>query len=130
MYESQAKAITRPSGDPVESEDHALTVTRWAVLILCVAAAVTILPLWEPLLLAAFLSVVADPLYMRLYRKVDGRARAAALLTVLLTIVLLLPLVIATLSVYEGAAELLLRLKQSSGGSDALRKLVAQGSKS
>src|SRR5512133_799206 len=65
-----------PTGD-----HQARDATRWAVLLLCVAAAVTMLPLWEPLLLAAFVAVVAEPLYLRLYRRIDGRASSAALIT-------------------------------------------------
>jgi predicted PurR-regulated permease PerM len=126
--QSHVNALTNPADAPIENEAQVLRATRWVVLLLCVAATATLIPLWEPLLLAAFLAVVADPLYMRLYRKVDGRTRAAALLTLLLTLVLLAPLVIATLSVYEGAADLLLRLKRANGGTDALRQLVATGS--
>lgn len=110
------------------SDEQARKATRWAVLLLCVAAVITLIPLWEPLLLAAFVAMVAEPLYLRLYRKTDGRASSAAVLTLLLAVFALIPLVIAGLAIYDGALDLFMRLRNSSGGSDALRRLVAADS--
>jgi predicted PurR-regulated permease PerM len=128
MDPTDAFTDRRVENRPDEDETRAYSATRWTVLLLCVAAMFTILPLWQPLLLAAFVAIVAEPLYLRLYRKVEGRSSAAALLTLLLAIFALVPLVIASLSIYDGAIDLLRRLQQSSGGSEALKQLAARDS--
>lgn len=88
-------------------------------------AALALVPLWEPLLLAAFFAVVAHPMHERLSRKLHGRERAAALVTLLLVIAVLIPTAVGIISLYRGSLELLERLQQSSGGPDALRLLVS-----
>jgi predicted PurR-regulated permease PerM len=128
MNSIEALAERRAEAHSEENERRAYSATRWTVLLLCLAAALTILPLWQPLLLAAFVAIVAEPLYLRVYRKVEGRSSAAALLTLLLAVFALVPIVIATLSIYEGAIDLLRRLQQSSGGSEALKQLAARDS--
>lgn len=114
-------ADTRSDSD----ESRARNATRWLVLLLCVAATFALIPLWEPLLLAAFVAIVLEPVYAKLHRRIDGKASSAALLTLLLAVFALVPLIIAALSLYQGGVELLLRLRQSSGGYDALKQLVA-----
>ncbi|MGC4066809.1 MAG: hypothetical protein QM784_19670 [Polyangiaceae bacterium] len=95
MNSTDAFTARRIEAHSDEDERRAYSATRWTVLLLCLAAAFTILPLWQPLLLAAFVAIVAEPLYLRLYRKVEGRSSAAALLTLLLAVFALIPIVIS-----------------------------------
>lgn len=87
------------------------------------------MPLWEPLLLAAFAAVVAHPLHERLSRKLGGRVRASALVTMAVVVAVLIPTAIASVALYRGALELAQRLQQSTGGFDALRLLVSGSGK-
>lgn len=100
-------------------------VTQWTVLLLCAGAVLALIPLWQPLLLAAFVAIVLEPVYRKLYRRINGRASAAAVLTLLLAVFALVPMVVAALTLYQGGIDLLMRLRHSSGGYDALRQLVA-----
>lgn len=100
-------------------------VTQWTVLLLCGAAVFALAPLWQPLLLAAFAAIALEPVYRRLYRRINGRASAAAVLTLLLAVFALVPMIVAALTLYQGGVDLLMRLRHSSGGYDALRELVA-----
>ncbi|HET9956404.1 MAG TPA: AI-2E family transporter [Polyangiaceae bacterium] len=99
--------------------------TRWMVAVVSVGAVLSLIPLWEPLLLAAFAAIVAEPLYAKLSRKLNGRSRAAGVVTLLLVVAVLSPTVVASLSIYKGAIELVTRLRQSADGSDALKQLVS-----
>lgn len=98
---------------------------RWIVVALCVAAAVTLQPFWVPIVLAAWLAVIARPLYRVLAKRIHRRRGAAALLTVLLVIVFLVPVVFVTLSLSGAALELGQRLLSSKSGPDALRLLAS-----
>lgn len=100
----------------------------WTVLVLCVGAVWLLLPLWPPLLLAAWLAHIAWPVYQWLYKRVRQRERAAAVLTVILAVLALGPLVIATLSLSASAVELGRKLFESESGSEALKALAADGS--
>lgn len=101
---------------------------RWIVGGLCVAAAVTLQPFWVPIVLAAWLAVLARPLYRLLAKRIHRRRGAAALLTVLLVILFLVPLVFVTLSLTNGALQLGQRLLSSKSGAEALRLLASDGS--
>lgn len=100
---------------------------RWVAVALCAAAAVTLQPFWVPIVLAAWLAVMARPLYRVLAKRIHRRRGAAALLTVLLVIVFLVPIVFVTLSLSSAALELGQRLLSSKSGPDALRLLASDG---
>lgn len=84
-------------------------------------------PLWTPLLLAAWLAHIAWPMHQWVYRRVRQRERAAAVLTVSLTILVLAPVAVAALSLSASAIELGKKLLDSESGSEALRALAADG---
>lgn len=99
----------------------------WVVLVLSVCAVWLLVPLWTPLLLAAWFAHVAWPIYQWVYKRVRQRERAAAVLTVSIATLALAPLVIATLSLSASAIELWRKLLESESGSEALKALAANG---
>jgi predicted PurR-regulated permease PerM len=122
-----AASLLEPRNENAASRtSHALGATRWTVALLCLGAIIALLPLWKPLLLAAFVAIVAVPLYDWLSRKISGRSRAAAVLLALLAVFVFVPTLIAALSIYNGGAELYARLQKSSGAYDALNQLVSK----
>lgn len=100
---------------------------RWIVVLLCIAALVTLQPFWVPIVLAVWMAVLARPLHRIVAKRIHRRRGAAALLTVLLAITFLVPLLIITLSLSGAALELGQRLLSSKNGADALRLLASDG---
>lgn len=100
---------------------------RWVVLLLCLAALVTLQPFWGPVVLAVWMAVIARPLHRLVAKRIHRRRGAAALLTVLLAITFLAPLLIVTFSLSGAALELGQRLLSSKSGADALRLLASDG---
>ncbi len=99
-------------------------VLAWVVFILSGLAVWMLLPLWTPLLLAAWLAHIAWPVYQRVYRAMRQRERSAAVVTVSLATLMLAPLVLAGLSLSTSAAELGHKILASDSGSEALQALV------
>lgn len=124
---SPPRLLTSPNDNGVSETQKfaAMRRSRWVVAALCLGAALAFVPLWEPLLLAVFAAIVAHPLHERLSRKLGGRVRASALVTMSLVIAVLIPMAIASVSLYRGTLELTQRLQHSTGGSDALKLLVS-----
>jgi predicted PurR-regulated permease PerM len=79
---------------------------RWTVLGLTAAAIFICWPLWPALVLAAWTAALARPLLARFERRLKGRRRAAAALSLLLFFTLLIPLGLIGLAVVSGAQEL------------------------
>jgi len=98
---------------------------RWTLLGLCLAAFVALLPLWAPVLLAAWSAILARPLHARLVGRVGGRSGAAGVITVVLVVVALAPVLLVALSLFGAAVELLEKLQQSGGKRDALWALLS-----
>ena len=96
---------------------------HWCLVLLAFAAALALLPLWAPLLLASWMAVAFRPLHTRLARKIGGRNHAASVVTVLLVAVALLPLVLIVLSLAGSAVELGQQLQKASGVTDALQSV-------
>ncbi len=120
----------KPPPSVTASEQRTLqsTAFHYGLFALCLAAALTLLPLWAPLLLASWMAMVVRPLYERLVKRVKGSGRAAAVVTVLLVLAALTPLTIMTLSLLGAAGTLLDRLDQPGGARDAMQALFASGS--
>ncbi len=116
---ASSRGVTRPHS---ASRGTAL---KWAVALLVVPAFVAFLPLWAPLLLAAWCACVAEPLFHRIRRRVRNKNGAAALLTVLLVLAFLVPFLLVGLSLSASAVELAHRLQQSKTGTEALQALTA-----
>jgi predicted PurR-regulated permease PerM len=101
---------------------------RWCLVLACAAAALTLVPLWAPLLLASWMAMVVRPLHARLVRRVKGSGRAAAVVTVLLVVLTLAPLAVLSLSLIGTTADLVERVQSSGGAREALHKLLAADS--
>lgn len=124
-YSFQAPPPSDRAPAPREAPDNVNIVLRVTLLVLLVAAFFALVPLWAPLLLAAWCAIVAKPLHLKLAKRVGGRSKAAGLVTVLLVVLALAPLVFVGLSLVGAATQLLHRLQQSGGGRDALSALIA-----
>jgi predicted PurR-regulated permease PerM len=94
----------------------------------CAAAALTLVPLWAPLLLASWMAMVVRPLHARLVRRVKGSGRAAAVVTVLLVVLSLAPLVVISLSLIGATADLVKRVQSTGGMREALQTLLTSES--
>jgi predicted PurR-regulated permease PerM len=100
-------------------------VLRWTLLALLAAAFIALLPLWPPVLLAAWGAILAHPLHQRLEKRVKGRSQAAGVITVLLVVLALTPVVVIGLSLFGAAVDLVHKLQQSGGGRNALAALAS-----
>jgi predicted PurR-regulated permease PerM len=100
---------------------------RWVALLLCLGAGLALVPFWAPLILAAWVAMLARPLHKAVSKRIHRRKGGAALVTVLLVVVFLTPLVVGTLSLSGAALELGRRLLESESSAEALRSLVAEG---
>jgi len=97
---------------------------RWLVVSLTAAAVYVCWPLWPSLVLAAWTADLTRPLLVRLERRLKGRRRAAAVLSLLLFLVLALPLAGVLLGVLSGAQELAQLVRQQASASSALASIA------
>jgi predicted PurR-regulated permease PerM len=95
------------------------------VLGLAALALFTILPLWVPLVLAAWSAILTRPLQQRVARLVGGRSRAAGMVTVVLVLAVLTPVVITALSLSGSMVDLITRLRSTEDGAQAMNALFA-----
>lgn len=95
------------------------------VAALVAMAGATLLPLWLPLVLAAWFAHLARPLSQTLARRLRGKQRAASVVVVLLVVLGLAPLVLIVLSLTEDATVLAQRLLASTNVSAAFEALMA-----
>jgi predicted PurR-regulated permease PerM len=100
---------------------------RVVVFGLAAAAAVTFLPLWAPLVVAAWVAVMARPLMLKIAKLTRGRHRAAGVFTLLLVLAIIAPIAGAALSLTRGAIELGQGIVQSHGAKNALVSIVSGG---
>ena len=97
-----------------------------AVGLTAIMAIKALLPLWLPLLLAAWFAHLARSLSDKLAERLRGRSRAAALVVVLLVLGVLTPLVVVVLSLASDAGRLFDRIVASDSASAALQSFIAQ----
>jgi predicted PurR-regulated permease PerM len=100
---------------------------RFVVFALVAAAAITFLPLWAPLVLAAWVAVMARPLMLKVAKATGGRHRAAGALVVVLVVLIFVPIAASTVSLSRGAIELGQNLLRSHGAKSALIAIVSGG---
>jgi predicted PurR-regulated permease PerM len=105
--------VTRPSA------------LQWTIAGLTAAVAYVCWPLWPALVLAAWTAALAHPLLVRFERRLRGRRRAAAALSLLLFLVLALPLALVVLGVISGAGELAGAIAKASSAKGALETIAA-----
>lgn len=101
---------------------------RLLALVLVVTAGLTFVPLWAPLVLAAWVAVMARPLSNKLAKAAGGGQRAAGALVALLVVVFLVPLILALISLSRGAIGLWQSVAASEGAKTALTTMVSGSS--
>lgn len=114
-----------PPSIPREGKERP-NALRAITLLLALAALAILVPVWAPLVLAAWIASMMKPLATRLTRRLRGRERAAGTLTIALVILLVSPIVIAIAGLYGGGRELAQKLMQSDGAKAALQALVSK----
>lgn len=117
------RTLPRTSESETESRARDNRALPWLVGALTLAAAVTLVPFWAPLLLASWSAIIAWPLQRRLSKSLHRPKLTAALLTVVLVLVILLPIAVATLSLSGSAVALIQRIAESKSGAEALKTL-------
>jgi len=98
----------------------ALTPMRVLTALLAAAAAVVLVPLWVPLVLAAWTADLLHPAVRRLERALGGRRTAAATVVVLLVLGALLPIGGVVAALVSGVRELLDQVRAALEGSGSL----------
>jgi predicted PurR-regulated permease PerM len=98
---------------------------HWCLALLGVAAALALVPLWAPMLLASWMAVAFRPWHAKLAQKIGGRSRAASVVTVLLVAAALLPLLVLGLSIVGTSVSLVEELRKSDGLGEALHSVIA-----
>jgi predicted PurR-regulated permease PerM len=93
--------------------------------LLAVAAAITLSPLWLPILLAAWFAHLLGGMVGRLERTFRGRRRLAVSLVLFTLVLFLIPFTLATISLIASATALLQRALESPEWRGALRSIVA-----
>jgi predicted PurR-regulated permease PerM len=109
----------------VEPRFAGLGSSQWLVLALCVVAFVALTSLWVPLMLAAWVAILALPLQHRVARRLGGSHRAAGVLTVSFLLLVLVPLAALAVSLTSRAIDLGRDLLSSEDGAAALQALVS-----
>lgn len=98
---------------------------RWVLLGLAVAAAMTLSPLWVSLVLASWFAALTRPIAARLSRVLGGRPRLAAALIVVSLVLLLVPLIVACVSLGAQGVEFIQNIASSEEGRQRLIRLVS-----
>jgi predicted PurR-regulated permease PerM len=124
-YEAPPDLDTGPETQRSERRSLRAKSFHLCLAVTCVAAALTFVPLWAPLLLASWMALVFKPLHARLVHRAGGRGGAAAVVTVLLVVGALTPVVVMTLSLVDSAASLANQLQKSNGAREALQTLIS-----
>ncbi|HEU4537534.1 MAG TPA: AI-2E family transporter [Polyangiaceae bacterium] len=99
---------------------------RDAATLFAVGALVVLVPLWVPLVLAAWSAHLARGPYLALAKRLGNRTWAAALLTLALALALLAPVVLIALSLASEANDLVARLTGAASASEFLKGIVTR----
>ena len=100
---------------------------RPLVVGLVALAVIAVVPLWAPLVLAAWTANLLEPLAVRFAGRLKGRGRTALVLTTLVVLLILVPLTILAVSVVAASAELATKLRSSKQLTDVLHLVVPAG---
>ena len=100
-------------------------VLRLVLLVLVAAAATTLSPLWISLILAAWFANLTRSLWGRLARLLGDRPRAAAVLMMVSLLLLIVPLVLASISIGTGGVAFVRRIATSPESRSRLVQLVS-----
>jgi predicted PurR-regulated permease PerM len=96
-----------------------------AVFVFSVGAFAALVPLWAPLVMAAWTANLAHPLHARAARRLGGSQRAAGVLTVGLVLLLVIPLTVLVASFATEAVSLVRRLMASKDGATSLLSAIS-----
>jgi predicted PurR-regulated permease PerM len=97
------------------------------VAVLGAAAALVLLALWVPLVLAAWIADLVRPLVRRLERALGGRRAAAGALTVLVVLAVLVPVVTGAVVLADRVREIVTDALHAGTPESALRDVIASG---
>ena len=103
-------------------------VLPWLLLGLCAAAALTLSPLWVSLVLAAWFTQLTRTLWQRLARLLGASPRIAAALIVASLLLLVVPLVLAAVSLGADGVAFVRRIATSEENRSRLVQLVSDSS--
>jgi predicted PurR-regulated permease PerM len=129
--------LAQPLSDPPPSSGASRREARkafgnssfhWCLALLGAAAALAMVPLWAPMLLASWMAVAFRPLHTKLARRIGGRSSAASVVTVLLVAAALLPLLVIGLSLIGTTLNLGEQVQKAGGLEDALNTVLQSGS--
>ena len=93
-------------------------------LFVCAGALLALVPLWAPMVLAAWTAIVTWPLQRRLARRFHNRHRAAGIVTSAVVLATLTPIVLVVALSASDAIALVRRVLASGGAKSALRAIV------
>jgi predicted PurR-regulated permease PerM len=116
----------RPLGPGPGDRESDRRVFRWAAWVFMAATFVTLLPLWLPMLLAAWFAHLVDPVVNRLERALGGRRAWAAWIVVLGMLLLLVPITILMASLIGSAVSFGRRIMESPEWRNALEAIVSE----
>jgi predicted PurR-regulated permease PerM len=128
---------TREAPPPIDAGPETLRVERrslrsasfhWVLVLTGASAALTLVPLWAPILLASWMAMVVRPVHEKLVTWVKGSGRAAAVVTMLLVGLTLAPVVVIGLSLFGATASLVDKVQKSGGAREALQTLLTSES--
>lgn len=108
------------------SHPHHPGAIKTVLIVLAIGALATIVPMWAPLVLAAWFAHFTRPILAKIcQRRLAKRRRAAGLMVLALMLMLLAPIALIMISLASSAVELIdVAMKSKSGGA-ALRSIVA-----
>jgi predicted PurR-regulated permease PerM len=102
-------------------------VFRWLAWVFMAATAVTLLPLWLPILFAAWFGRILSPLVDRLTRAFGGRRQLASLLVVLGLLLVLVPITVLLVSLVGSGVTFARKIMASPEWRVALESIVSDG---
>jgi predicted PurR-regulated permease PerM len=95
--------------------------------VLVAAAALVLLALWAPLVLAAWIADLVHPLVRRLERALGGRRAAAGALTVLVVLVVGVPVATSAVALADRVREIVMDALHAGTPESALRDVITSG---
>lgn len=108
------------------SHPHHPGAVKVVLVVLGLAAAAVFVPMWAPLVLAAWFAHFTRPMLARICRnRLAKRRRVAGVMVVAAMLMLLTPLVLITISLAASAVDLVDAAMKSKSGANALRALVS-----
>ncbi|HTQ41284.1 MAG TPA: AI-2E family transporter [Polyangiaceae bacterium] len=101
--------------------------TGITVAVLAAAAGLVLLALWAPLVLAAWIADLVQPVVRRLERALGGRRAAAGVLTVLVVLTVGVPVVTSAVVLADRVREIVIDALHAGTPEGALRDVLASG---